>query len=131
MLFVGWMAANLLAMLMLRRMPKPAAIVFGTFVAAVSVGSFMFGLYFLGEFAINKGPDDWGSLWHAGYPLSAKYGKWQESSYESGNFDKDADGSGSGTYHVRFEYNGHTGVVLCHYDKATGKFDHDEIIPDK
>lgn len=91
---------------------------------------FAIALYVFGEFIVNKGPDDWGSLWHSGYPLSAKYGKWHESSYELQSFEKDANGSGSGTYHVHFEYNQHTGVVLCHYDKLTGKFDSDQVVPD-
>ena len=87
--------------------------------------------YVVMEFVVNKGPDDWGSMWHAGYPLSAKYGKFQSSSYTMNTFEKDTNGSGSGTYRVHFEYNGHAGVVLCHYDKSTGKFDRDEIVSDK
>jgi len=126
-----WMIGNVFAILLLKRMPKPAAMVFGAFVALISLGSFAFGIYVFGEFVVNKGPDDWGSLWHAGYPLAKQYGARQECSYVGGAFDKDPDGSGSGTYHVHFDYNDHTGVVLCHYDKASGKFDHDEIVPDK
>jgi hypothetical protein len=87
------------------------------------------GLYVFGEFVTNKGPDDWGAMWHAGYPLAAKYGKFEQTSYSMNVFDKDPDGSGSGTYHVHYVYNGHSGVILCHYDKATHKFDHDEIEP--
>jgi hypothetical protein len=95
------------------------------------LGSFVAVGYGVTEFIVNKGPDDWGSMWHAGYPLSAKYGPFQSASYTMTSFDKDPNGSGSGAYRVRFEYNGQSGTVLCHYDKATDKFDHDEIVPDK
>ena len=126
-LFVVWMILAVIWARVIRFTPLPVQFLLGFsfFLGTVGAG------YLFTEFVINKGPDDWGSMWHAGYPLSAKYGKFQSASYTMNAFDKDPNGSGSGTYHVHFEYNDHTGVILCHYDKPTGKFDHDEIDPDK
>jgi len=131
-LAVGWMLLRLVMGFNHFLQGGRAVMIF--FVAMLFLTVMIFGtaaIYVFGEFCINKGPDDWGSMWHAGYPLSAKYGKFQSASYTMNAFDKDPNGSGSGTYHVHFEYNGSTGTVLCHYDKTTGKFDHDEIVPDK
>ena len=125
-LFIIWTAVCVFAGLLSRRLLWPARFIL-TFICIGGLLAFGFGMT---EFVINKGPDDWGSMWHAGYPLSAKYGKFQNASYTMNAFDKDTDGSGSGTYHLRFVYNGYRGTILCHYDKATGKFDHDEIVPD-
>jgi hypothetical protein len=77
------------------------------------------------EFVTNKGPDDLGALWHAGYPLSAKYGKMQHTSYTLESFSLE-DG-GSGTYDIRYNYNGHAGEILCHYSKPKRQFDRDQI----
>jgi len=126
-LFIVWMILAIVWSRAIRFAPWPVRFLLGFFFFLCTVGAG----YLVTEFGINKGPDDWGSMWHAGYPLSAKYGKFQSASYTLDSFEKDPGDSGSGTYHVRFEYNGKMGLVLCHYDKATGKFDRDEIVPDK
>jgi hypothetical protein len=113
--------------------PRPTAgpRLYCDFGAASDCYAFVF-TYVTAEFIANKGPDDVGAMWHTGYPLSAKYGKLQRSSYYSiQSFDKDNQESASGTYHIHFKYNGQAGIILCHYDKPTGKFDRDEIVPDK
>jgi hypothetical protein len=126
-LFVAWMVLAVIWARVIRFTPFPVQCLLGFsfFLGTMGAG------YLFTEFGINKGPDDWGSMWHAGYPLSAKYGKFEDASYTLNTFEKDPDGSGSGTYRVRFDYNHHAGTILCHYDRTTGKFDHDEIIPDK
>jgi len=122
-----WIVFCLFFGLFMRRLPGPARFV----VVVVFIGSFLGLGYGFTEFVINKGPDDWGSMWHAGYPLAAKYGKAASQSYSMKSFDKDGDGSGSGTYHLQFKFDEHEGTILCHYNKATGNFDHDEIVPDR
>jgi hypothetical protein len=128
--FLGWMALGVFAVLVLKRMAGLARFVAGMIFTVILVGGFALGLYVLGEFVANKGPDDWGALWHAGYPLAAKYQSSNDTSYEGKGFEKDPDNSGSGTYLTHFSYAGHTGIVRSHYNVTTHKFDHDEIMPD-
>lgn len=107
----------------MRRMPGPSRFVVSVTLFAIFAGS----LYLLMEFGMNKGPDDIGAMWHAGYPVAAKYGMASANSYSVEDFQKDTDDSGSGTYKIRFKYGDHRGMILCHYDKAARKFDHDDI----
>ena len=95
----------------------------GLATSVVGIGA----IYVLGEFVINVGPDDWGAAWHAGYPLSDKYGSVDNRTCQNVGFDKDVDGSGSGTYRVHYGYGVYAGIVRCHYNKVTRNFDHDEI----
>ena len=88
-------------------------------------------MFVLTQFIENKGPNDWGAMWYPRNILSEKYGQSQKGKWQTQSFDKDIDGSGSGTYRIHFEYGDHSGFILLHYDKVTGKFDRDEIVPDK
>jgi hypothetical protein len=129
--FLAWFCLGIVAVVVQRSIPgKPARMIFGALSAVILIGTFSLGLYVFVEFIVNKGPDDWGALWHAGYPLAAKYGKSEDSSFSGKGFEKDPDNSGSGTYLTNFKYAGHTGVVHSHYNVTTHKFDHDEIVPD-
>ena len=97
-------------------------------------GFFALGfLYSVVEFIRNKGPDDWGAIFHAMYVPQEKYGPLESPQITIGNYDfvKDPGDQFSGTYHFRYRCAGQNGAVLFHYDKATGKFDRDEIVPDK
>ncbi len=126
-LFIAWMVLAIIGARAIRFMSPLVRFLLGFSFFLVTAGAG----YLFTEFVINKGPDDWGSMWHAGYPLSAKYGTFHDASYSLHSFDKDTDGSGSGTYHIRFQYNDHSGMILSHYNKTTRKFDSDEIDPDK
>ncbi len=83
------------------------------------------------EYVANKGPDDLGAFFHAGTPCEAQLGSASDVSYEMNGFTPDVDGSGSGTYKIHFVRDGREGFVYSHYDKATRKFDHDEVKENK
>jgi hypothetical protein len=99
----------------------------------------VFGLFSLGllycviEFIHNKGPDDCGAIFHAMHAVQGKYGRLESPKINISGYDyvRDSEGLLSGTYRFHYQCARQSGVVMCHYDKPTGKFDRDEIDPDK
>ena len=126
-LFLGWMTFCLIASMVIRRLPGMSRVLMSLVMVAINAAVIGVSGYVMTEYVFNKGPDDWGAMWHASYPLAAKYGTASHSSYRVLAFDKDPDGRGSGTYRIRFGRDEHRGLILCHYEMVTRSFDRDEI----
>jgi hypothetical protein len=90
-------------------------------------------LYCVVEFVRNKGPDDWGATFHAVHVLHEKFGQSESPKINMTDYEyvKDASEQVSGMYRFHYRCAGQYGAIMVHYDKATGKFDSDEVISDK
>ena len=91
--------------------------------------------YLSKEFIFNKGPDDYGAQMHAQAVIvhtnivKERPTAWRIIRFLS--YDRDLNTPATGMYRFSYEVSGQKGTILCHYDRASGGFNHDEILPDK
>jgi len=89
------------------------------------------GLYVWFEAILTKGPNDWGAQTHALSLVQEKYGPGATINTVDYKFHRDTPESSSGTYIFQYDNGGKKGKVVCHYDKATGTFNGDGVMPGK